>query len=188
MLSELLATPGVVEGVVFRSRIGVLALHGGLEAATEVAAHRCADIAAASFYAVVQPPDLRFHVPSTKFDPRHSRKLSAFLEHALIAVSFHGFGRKGLEETGVVGGSNKRMRQMIAAAVADQTDLNAVAKDPDIPAGLEGVHPRNPVNMPLWGGVQIEMSSRARHPGPLESLVNAVAGVLVDEQPGVSAP
>jgi phage replication-related protein YjqB (UPF0714/DUF867 family) len=94
MLSELLATPGVAEDAVFRSRLGVLALHSGLEVGTGWAARRCAAMVGASLYAVVQPDDMRWHIPSTSFDPGQSPKLSAFLDHVLTAVSFHGFGRK----------------------------------------------------------------------------------------------
>lgn len=188
MLSELLATPDVAEDAVFRARTGVLALHGGLEAGTDWAAKRCAAMAGASLYAVVQPDDMRWHFPSTSFDPGQSPKLSAFLDHVLAAVSFHGFGRKGLERSVLIGGTNAPMRAAIAAALGEATDLTVIAQEDLIPAGLRGIHPRNPVNMSTYGGVQIEMSPQAREPDPLLQLVTAVAGVLDSDEWTVPAP
>ena len=187
MLADLIATPGVQEELTLRGRAGVMALHGGLEAGTAPAARRCADISGASFYAVVQPPGFRWHVPSTSFDPEQSDRLARFLEHVLVAVSFHGFGRRGLERTVLIGGSNERLRREIAAAVAGRTDLEPVSDTARIPAGLRGRYPRNPVNLPPLGGVQIELSPQAREEAFLEALIEAVAGVLVAEERGVCA-
>ena len=92
VLADLIGTDGVVEELVLRGPVGVMALHGGLEAGTAPAGRQCARLAGASFYAVVQPGDFRWHVPSTRFDPLESRKLTTFLEHVKMAVSIHGFG------------------------------------------------------------------------------------------------
>ena len=55
MLDQLLATSGVDERFVARSRVGFCALHGGLEEGTAEIAGEAAERAGASFYAVVQP-------------------------------------------------------------------------------------------------------------------------------------
>jgi len=75
MFDELLATTGVEETVRPGSRVGVCALHGGLEQGTAEIAETVARRAGASFYAVVQPDDLRWHVPSHRYDPAVSDEL-----------------------------------------------------------------------------------------------------------------
>ena len=182
VLADLIATEGVREESLLRGRTGVMAIHGGLETGTASAARRCAELAGASLYAVEQPPDLYWHVPSTRFDPAQSHKLRTFLDHVLVAVSFHGFARRGLEYSVLVGGTNDRLRHRVLAAIELSTSLRAVADPELIPPRLRGAHPRNPVNLPAHGGVQIELSPRARKPGTLEPLVVAVAGVLAAEQ------
>jgi phage replication-related protein YjqB (UPF0714/DUF867 family) len=186
-LADLIATDGVVEESKLRGRVGVMALHGGLEAGTAEAARRCARLAGASLYTVEQPPDFRWHVPSTRFDPAESEGLRSFLEHVQLAVSFHGFGRQGLEGTVLLGGTNERLRHRLAAAVARATPLRPVADPESIPAGLRGAHPRNPVNLPDFGGVQIELSPQAREETTIVGLVHAVAAVLAAEQSSVCA-
>ena len=57
------------------SSFGFLALHGGLEAGTAEIAQAAAVASNASIYAVVQPDDLRWHVPSHAFDPAQSDAL-----------------------------------------------------------------------------------------------------------------
>ncbi|MDZ4827532.1 MAG: poly-gamma-glutamate hydrolase family protein, partial [Actinomycetota bacterium] len=71
MLDELLACPGVEERTDLRSPVGFLALHGGLEAGTAEIAAAAAAAADASLYAVVQPDDLHWHIPSHRYDPEH---------------------------------------------------------------------------------------------------------------------
>ncbi len=185
LLAELLATEGVREEVAIRGQVGVMALHGGLEIATSSAARRCAELSGASLYTVEQPSDFRWHVPSTAFDPRESPGLERFLSHVLVAVSFHGFGRRRLEDSVLVGGRNTRLRRRIAYALDALTSLRVVTADDEIPAGLRGTHPANPVNLPSHGGVQLELSPQARRPEPLDELVRAVASVLRAEQSSV---
>ena len=94
--ADLLAEPGVEEVLELRSRFGFLAFHGGsLERVTDVVARAAADRAGASCYAVLQPPDLRWHLPSTCFTPSASPSLARFLAHVEVAVALHGFGRHG---------------------------------------------------------------------------------------------
>lgn len=187
MLADLIATKGVVEDTVLRGPVGVMALHGGLEAGTAPAARRCARLAGASFYAVVQPQDLRWHVPSTRFDPGESQKLKAFLVSVKLAVSFHGFGRRGFEHSVLIGGNNRRLGRLLEAAIEYRTDLRVIADPERIPPGLRGTHPHNPVNLPELGGAQIELSPQAREDCALDRVVGAVAGVLAAEQSGVCA-
>ncbi len=188
VLADLIATEGVREESLLRGRTGVMALHGGLEVGTASAARRCAELAGASLYAVEHPPDVHWHVPSTRFDPAQSQKLKDFLSHVLVAVSFHGFVPLGLEDSVLVGGTNERLRRRIGAAIEDSRKLRAVADPELIPPRLRGTHPRNPVNLPANGGVQIELSPKARKPGTRESLVVAVADVLATEpwKPGAA--
>src|SRR5687767_8290556 len=89
VFAELLATPGVEERAVLRSRVGFLALHGGLEAATAEIAHAAAEAAGASLYAVVQPDDVAWHIPSHHVEPAASPDLLALLDHCDVVVSVH---------------------------------------------------------------------------------------------------
>jgi phage replication-related protein YjqB (UPF0714/DUF867 family) len=163
----LLATPGVEERSRLRSRIGFLAVHGGLEQSTAELATEAADRSGSSLYAVVQPADLRWHVPSLQFDPSHSSALAAFVEHVDVAISLHGYGGLRTSDdrwtTVLVGGSNRVLAGELAvrlrAALPEYTwldDLDA------IPSHLRGVHPANPVNRPRGQGVQLELPPRVR--------------------------
>src|SRR4051794_35035043 len=73
--ADLLGHPEVRETLVLGSRVGFLALHGGLEPGTSEIAAAAAHRAGASWYAVVQPDHLRRHVPSTQIDPSSSTAL-----------------------------------------------------------------------------------------------------------------
>lgn len=107
MFAELLAAHGVEERLVLRSRVGFMAFHGGsLERMTDVIAEAAAEPAGASFYAVVQPDDLRWHVPSKFIDPAASPSLTAFLDHVDVApITLHGYGRDDWSTTILAGGS-----------------------------------------------------------------------------------
>jgi phage replication-related protein YjqB (UPF0714/DUF867 family) len=168
MLGELLGHPGVEEQCELRSPFGFLAFHGGsLEQGTDAIAVAAADRAGASLYVVRQPPDLRWHIPSSAFDPAESPKLAAFVEHVDVAVAIHGYGRVGMWTTLLLGGRNRPLAAQLATAL--RTRLGEVGEDftvldalPDIPEGLRGQHPRNPVNLPRGQGVQIELPPRVR--------------------------
>src|SRR4051812_29239905 len=162
----LLATEGVEERCVLRSRFGFLALHGGLEQSTAELATEAAERAGASLYAVVQPTDLRWHIPSNQFDPDGSAALTDFLAHVDAVVSLHGYG--GLRDsddrwtTVLVGGANRALAAELAGdlrtALDHYTWLDEIER---IPVHLRGVHPANPVNRPRHGGVQLELPPRA---------------------------
>lgn len=166
MLAELLAHPGVEEECVLRSRFGFLAFHGGnLERGTDLIAAEAAVAAGASLYAVRQPPDLRWHVPSVAFDPRSSPALASFLDHVDVAVAVHGYGRDGMWTTLLLGGRNRALAGALAAELRfGLGDAFHVEDDLDaIPTELRGVHRRNPVNRPRDAGVQLELPPRVRH-------------------------
>jgi len=96
VFEELLAHPGVEEVCELRSTFGLMAFHGGnLEKATDTVATRVADEAGASLYAVLQPSDLRWHIPSTSVQPAASPQLAKFIEHVDVALAVHGYGRAG---------------------------------------------------------------------------------------------
>lgn len=165
MLAELLAHPGVEEVCELRSRIGLMALHGGsLEAGTDVVAAAAAARAGASLYAVCQPPDLNWHVPSTRFDPAASPALARFIGHVDAVVAVHGFGRVGMWTTVLVGGGNRILAGRVGGALRSALgDGFTVVDDVDaIPRRLRGLHPRNPVNLPRLGGAQVELPPRVR--------------------------
>ena len=162
--AELLSTPGVEEVLAVRSRFGFLAFHGGsLERATDVVAVEAARRADASVYAVVQPPDHRWHLPSTEVTPSASPALATFLDHVDVAVAVHGYGRHGRWTSLLLGGSNRSLAahvgRALAAALPDHEVVDELAA---IPPELRGVHPRNPVNLPREGGVQLELPPRVR--------------------------
>jgi phage replication-related protein YjqB (UPF0714/DUF867 family) len=165
MLGELLTFPGVEEECELRSRFGLLAFHGGnLERGTDDIAVAAADRAAASLYVVRQPADLRWHVPSIAFDPAESPNLAAFVDHVELAVAIHGYGRTAMWTALLLGGQNRRLAgrlgRSLRARLGDEfTMIDALA---DIPEGLRGLHPRNPVNLPCGQGVQLELPPRVR--------------------------
>src|SRR5207248_10006151 len=93
MLDELLATEGVEEVCELRSRIGIMAFHGGsLEVMTDVIATQAAERAGASVYAIRQPRGFRWHIPSTAIDPSQSPALEAFRDHVDSAIAVHAWG------------------------------------------------------------------------------------------------
>jgi phage replication-related protein YjqB (UPF0714/DUF867 family) len=165
MFDELLRYPGVIEESQLRSRFGFLAFHGGsLERGTAEVAAAAAERAGASLYAVRQPEDLRWHIPSALVDPVLSPALSAFLDHIEIVVSVHGYGRRGYSNVVLIGGLNRqlaaRAAEVLRAAVPSHRfvdDLHA------IPPNLRGVHPDNPVNRTRSGGIQIELPPTLRN-------------------------
>jgi len=165
VLAELLAHPGVEETARLGSRFGFLAFHGGnLERGTDEIAVAAAEASGASLYVVRQPPDLRWHVPSTGFDPAASPALARFLGHVRIAVAVHGYGRDGMWTSLLLGGRNRALAATVGAALrAGLGEGFDVVDDLDaIPPELRGLHPRNPVNRPPEAGVQLELPPRVR--------------------------
>jgi phage replication-related protein YjqB (UPF0714/DUF867 family) len=183
----------VTEVLELRSSIGFLAFHGGsLERQTDVIAIDAAERSGASVYAVVQPPEMRWHIPSTSVTPEESESLRAFVDHVDVAIAIHGYGRDGLWTTLLLGGTNRPLAAHLAAHLEPALPDYSIVHDlEDVPVELRGVHPRNPVNLPASGGVQLELPPRVRGPTPhweswdgpghcppMESLVSALAAAV----------
>jgi phage replication-related protein YjqB (UPF0714/DUF867 family) len=195
MFADLLAQPGVVEVLELRSRFGFFAFHGGsLEQVTDTIAVAAAERAGASVYAVAQPPELRWHIPSRLVTADASPRLAAFLDHVEVAVALHGYGREGRWTDILVGGRNRDLAAIVADAVgAALPDYTIVRDLHRVPAELRGLHPDNPVNRVRGGGVQLELPPRVRGlgpkwagwegpglPPPTEALISALAQLAVD--------
>lgn len=172
LYGRMLAEPGVAETAELRpglgTRVGVMAFHGGsLEVGTDTVAVAAAEAAGASLYAVAQPADLTWHIPSKLVDPAQSAPLAGFLDHVDSVVTVHGYGRPDRFTTVLLGGRNRSLAAHLARhlrpALPDYTvedDLEA------IPVELRGLHPENPVNRARLGGVQVELPPRIRGEGP----------------------
>src|SRR3954454_2699416 len=92
-LAALLEEPGVDEILSLAGPVGFLALHGGAQdRVTDEIAVAAASASEASLYAVVQPPTLRWHIPSHRYDPAESERLRTFLDHVEVIISVHGYG------------------------------------------------------------------------------------------------
>lgn len=201
--AALLARPGVVERCELRSRIGVMAYHGGtLEQVTDVIAEAAAAASGSSYYGVLQPAGQRDHVPSIAVRPSASAALTAFLGHVEVAVSIHGYGRRDRFLSLLLGGTNRALADHIAGHLRPALAEYTIVTDlDDIPRELRGLHPRNPVNVPRHGGVQIELPPRVRGispfsppPGPdglsppTRALIAALAEALREWPPPPEAP
>lgn len=167
--AAILNSPGVEEICELRGAVGFMAYHGGnLELMTDVIAARAADRAGASYYGVVQPVPMRRHLPSIKVRPAESPALARFLDHIEIVVTVHGFGRRGLFTSLLLGGGNREFAEHVGAALRQVLPAYDIVTDLDaIPKPLRGLHPDNPVNLPRQGGVQIELPPRVRGSSPL---------------------
>ena len=167
--AELLEMPGVEEELTLRGRFGFMAYHGGgLEEATDLIARRAAAESGASYYGVVHPPEWSLHLPSTKVDPAESAKLADFLDHVEVVATIHGFGRRTLMTSLLLGGRNRELAAHVAAHLRDTLPAYRIVDElDDIPPELRGVHERNPVNLPSRAGVQIELPGRVRGSSPI---------------------
>ncbi|MDO8364803.1 MAG: poly-gamma-glutamate hydrolase family protein [Actinomycetota bacterium] len=187
---DLLNTEGVREVCHLRGRLGFMAFHGGsLENLTDVVAEQAAARSEASYYGVLQPPDLNWHIPSHRVSPAESPTLAAFVEHVEVVITVHGYGRHGFWTTLLLGGQNRQLADHLAGHLRPhlpdyhvETDLQKIPKE------LRGMHEQNPVNLPAKQGVQIELPPRVRGASPVwkdwqgpglvphtESLINALA-------------
>jgi phage replication-related protein YjqB (UPF0714/DUF867 family) len=164
VFDELLRCPGVIEESKLRSRFGFLAFHGGsLERGTAEVAEAAAKCAGASLYAVRQPENLRWHIPSALVNPSLSPALSAFLDHVEVVVSVHGYGRRGYSNAVLIGGLNRELATRAAVVLRAAVPSHRFIDELDaIPPTLRGVHPDNPVNLTRRGGIQIELPPTLR--------------------------
>jgi len=163
-LEELLACRGVAEDIELRSRFGFMAFHGGsLETQTDAIAAEAAQKSESSFYAIRQPPNLRWHIPSSLFRAEESAKLQAFFERVDIVVTVHGFRRKAFPRHAMLGGRNRTLAAHLAQTLRAELPSAVVVDDlSKIPQSIRGFHPENPVNVPRLGGVQLELSPLLR--------------------------
>jgi phage replication-related protein YjqB (UPF0714/DUF867 family) len=163
MYARLLRCHGVEERVRLGSRVGFLALHGGLEPGTEGVAARAAAASGASSYIVTQPRTLGWHVPSHRIERGESPELDRFLDHVEVVISVHGYFRPEWPDAVYVGGANRALAVSLAARLRPALPELAVVDDlARVPLALRGVNPRNPVNGTRGGGVQLELPHVAR--------------------------
>ena len=169
MLAELLAHPGVREECELRSRFGFMAFHGGsLEEMTDVIAAAAAERCGASYYGLLQPHDLQWHISSHKLSPSDSPTMQAFLDHIDIVVTVHGYGRQTMFTSLLLGGRNRTLADHIGPCLRRHLPAYDIRTDLEtIPSDLRGQHADNPVNLPRQQGVQIELPPRVRGSSPL---------------------
>lgn len=144
-----------------------MAFHAGLEGGTREIVEAAAEASGASLYTVDQPAELRWHVPSNTVDPDLSPALAQWLSNVEVAIAVHGFGRVGRHRQVLLGGTNRRLAAVLGTALETHLAGFEVVDDLAlIPAELRGLHPANPVNRPLAGGVQLELPPSARGTSP----------------------
>ena len=156
--TELLSSPEITEEIEIRSSFGVCALHGGgLERSTEAVARDVAENTNSSYYAVIQPEGSRIHLSSKYFDPNQSLKLGQFLKKIDTLISIHGYGKEDDFWALLLGGSNRELAYHLAGSLREvlPEEYRVVDQIDNIPPPLRGVHPDNPVNVRINGGVQI---------------------------------
>ncbi|MGI9610180.1 MAG: poly-gamma-glutamate hydrolase family protein [Acidimicrobiia bacterium] len=164
MLADLLKENDVLEELALRSRLGFMAYHGGtLEKTTDAIAREAAELAGASYYAVVQNHEEPTHIASTEVVPEHSEALDTFLDHVSVVITIHGYGREHLFHSVLLGGRNRAMANHVAAHCRFALPRYSFQSDlAEIPRELAGQHRLNPVNRPDDAGVQIELPPTIR--------------------------
>lgn len=186
MLSELIATEGVEEVHRRGGPLGVMAIHAGLEEGTYHIADVVSRMTGSALYAVVQPQELWWHVPSIRYDPADSAVLAGFLDSIHAAISLHGYGEPGLEDTALLGGRNRDFALAIERELGSR-GIKAVARLEDIPRRLRGTHRRNPVNLPAQSGVQVELPMSLREGANSAGVVAALAAAVEGYVAGLPA-
>lgn len=194
-VDELLAHEGVEEQLVLAGHFGFLAFHGGLEGGTETVAARAAAASGASYYSIVQPPSIRWHLPSHLIGADPPLRLVAFLDHVDIAVAVHGYGRPSRPRDILLGGRNRPLALELGSALRRHLpDWHVVDHLDEIPAEMRGMHPDNPVNRVRGAGVQLELPPGVRGASgrwtdgnmgcvPADGLVEALAEVAARYRP-----
>lgn len=193
-LGELIEHPLVHEECELRSVVGFIALHGGSQdRGSDHIAREAARRSGASFYAVVQPPTLRVHIPSHRHDPAESDHFTRFLGRVHVVISVHGFGRDSLRllpdpalgilvepygpelkagqraphRGAILGGRNRALAARARFHLERRLpDFRFVDEEQSL-GPLAGRHRANPVNLPEHAGVQVELPPALRGIGPL---------------------
>ncbi|MEU4150486.1 poly-gamma-glutamate hydrolase family protein [Streptomyces sp. NPDC026659] len=161
------------------SRLGLLALHGGVEGGTAELAEEVAARSGATCLTFTQPATPRVHISSHLLAEAPSRTLETFVSAVSLTISLHGHLRPTAPDSIFLGGTNREAAEVLAAALRTLTpSFTAVTDLTEIPPGLRGLHPRNPVNLTREGGVQVELPLTARTRGlrdvPPEEVVAGV--------------
>ena len=164
MATRILETSDAYEELEIRSKVGLMAYHGGtLEKATDAIARETADLCGASYYGLIQTNDDPLHFPSTKLFEYASENLNIFFQHVRVVITIHGYGREHLFHSVLLGGRNRALASHIASflkmALPDYSFENDLEQ---IPKELRGLHPKNPVNIPALTGVQVELPPTLR--------------------------
>ena len=164
MATSLLETSDAYEELEIRSKVGLMAYHGGtLEKATDAIARETADLCGASYYGLIQTNDDPLHFPSTKLFEYASENLNIFFQHVRVVITIHGYGREHLFHSVLLGGRNRALASHLASflkmALPDYSFENDLEQ---IPKELRGLHPKNPVNIPALTGVQVELPPTLR--------------------------
>ena len=164
MATSLLETSDAYEELEIRSKVGLMAYHGGtLEKATDAIARETAALCGASYYGLIQTNDDPLHFPSTKLFEYASENLNIFFQHVRVVITIHGYGREHLFHSVLLGGRNRALASHLASflkmALPDYSFENDLEK---IPKELRGLHPKNPVNIPALTGVQVELPPTLR--------------------------
>ena len=164
MATSLLETSDAYEELEIRSKVGLMAYHGGtLEKATDAIARETADLCGASYYGLIQTNDDPLHFPSTKLFEYASENLNIFFQHVRVVITIHGYGREHLFHSVLLGGRNRALASHLVSflkmALPDYSFENNLEQ---IPKELRGLHPKNPVNIPALTGVQVELPPTLR--------------------------
>ena len=164
MGTSLLETSDAYEELEIRSKVGLMAYHGGtLEKATDAIARETAELCGASYYGLIQTNDDPLHFPSTKLFEYASENLNIFFQHVRVVITIHGYGREHLFHSVLLGGRNRALASHLASflkmALPDYSFENDLEQ---IPKELRGLHPKNPVNIPALTGVQVELPPTLR--------------------------
>lgn len=164
MATSLLETSDAYEELEIRSKVGLMAYHGGtLEKATDAIARETAALCGASYYGLIQTNDDPLHFPSTKLFEYASENLNIFFQHVRVVITIHGYGREHLFHSVLLGGRNRALASHLASflkmALPDYSFENDLEQ---IPKELRGLHPKNPVNIPALTGVQVELPPTLR--------------------------
>lgn len=167
--AELLAAPGVREECELRGPIGFMAYHGGnLEEMTDVIASEAARRSGASYYGVLQPKGMEWHIPSHHVRREHSARLHEFLDHVHTVITIHGYGRRNMFTSLLLGGRNRDLARHVGEHLRQHLPAYRIVTElEEIPKELRGQHAANPVNVPANAGVQIELPPRVRGSSPL---------------------
>ena len=86
----------------------------------------------------------------------------------VVVVAVHGYGRRNLFTSLLCGGQNRELASHVARHIRAELPAYQTIDDIDeIPKALRGLHPDNPCNLPINGGVQLELPPRVRGLSPL---------------------